>query len=38
MTLDTIDKQIYNCNLCKDMVEKFENRRYLLSRSNKMFS
>lgn len=25
MTLEEIDKQIYNCNLCEDMVEKFPN-------------
>ena len=25
VTLDEIDKQIHNCNLCEDMVEKFPN-------------
>ena len=25
MTLEEIDKEIYNCNLCNDMVEKFPN-------------
>ena len=25
LTLETIDKQIHNCNLCLDMVEKFPN-------------
>ena len=27
MTLQEIDKEIYNCNLCKDMVEKFPNSK-----------
>ena len=27
MTLKEIDKEIYNCNLCKDMVEKFPNSK-----------
>lgn len=27
MNLNDIDKEIYNCNLCKDMVEKFPNSK-----------
>ncbi len=27
MTLQEIDKEIHNCNLCKDMVEKFPNSK-----------
>ena len=27
MTLNDIDKKIYNCNLCEDMVEKFPNSK-----------
>ena len=27
MTLKEIDKEIYDCNLCKDMVEKFPNSK-----------
>ena len=27
MTLEEIDKQIHNCNLCQGMVEKFPNSK-----------
>lgn len=27
MNLNDIDKQIYNCNLCGDKVEKFQNSK-----------
>ena len=27
MTLEEIDKQIYNCNLCEVIVEKFPNSK-----------